>query len=186
MSKLTKIATEMDGLFLIEHENFFDERGLFFEFFNEADFFQIDIKNKFVQDNVSVSKKGVIRGMHFQKDGYAQSKLIKVVKGKILDVVVDMRKNSKTFGKYFKVELSSDKNIMLFIPRGFAHGFLSLENDTTILYKNDNFYSKENEDGILWNDTFVNIDWNLKRYGIEHLIISEKDKNYRKFEEVVK
>ena len=97
-----------------------------------------------------------------------------------------MRKNSKTFGKYFKVELSSDKNIMLFIPCGFAHGFLSLENDTTILYKNDNFYSKENEDGILWNDTFVNIDWNLKRYGIENLIISEKDKNYRKFEEVVK
>lgn len=147
-----------------------DERGYFLESYNKKRLSDI-IDNNFVQDNESCSQKGVLRGLHFQKPPYAQAKLIRVISGSVLDVVIDLRKESKTYGKHFKVVLSDKKKQQLYVPEGFAHGFLVLEDNTIFSYKCSNYYNKEAEVSISWNDETLNIDWQ-----IEKPIISIKDK----------
>ena len=182
------MATEIKGLFIIEPQIFEDGRGFFLESYNYNTFKEIGINNNFVQDNHSKSLKGVLRGLHFQKEEYSQAKLVRVLKGAVLDIVVDLRKNSETFGKYIAIELSEKNRKMLFIPKNFAHGFLTLEDNTEIFYKCDNFYYPQSEAGIIWNDSDLNIDWNLKKYNIDEneLIISEKDKKNISFKEYKK
>ena len=175
---MKSIETKIKNLLLIEPKVFEDSRGFFMESYNYSTFKELGIDNVFVQDNISKSSKGVLRGLHFQKDEYAQAKLVYVLRGAVLDITVDLRETSETFGKYVVVELNDKNKRMLFIPRGFAHGFLTLEDDTEFIYKCDNFYNPKSEVGIIWNDTDLNIDWNLDKYNIkeEELIISEKDK----------
>ena len=182
------MATEIKGLFIIEPQIFEDGRGFFLESYNYNTFKEIGIENIFVQDNHSKSLKGVLRGLHFQKEEYSQAKLVRVLKGAVLDIVVDLRKNSETFGKYIAIELSEKNRKMLFIPKKVAHGFLTLEDNTEIFYKCDNFYYPQSEAGIIWNDSDLNIDWNLKKYNIDEneLIISEKDKKNISFKEYKK
>ena len=169
---------EIEGIAIFETDVFHDDRGYFMEFYNEKKFKHNVLENfSFKQDNISCSKKNVLRGLHFQSPPFEQGKLIQVLKGKVLDVVVDVRKKSKTFGKHLKIELSSNNHKKLWIPPGFAHGFLSLEDDTILSYKCTNYYSKDHEMDLLWNDENLNIDW-----GIENPIISEKDKIATKFE----
>ena len=166
------IETPIDGLYIIEPKIFEDVRGYFFESYNANDFKINGMHTNFVQDNESNSRKGVLRGLHFQFPPYAQAKLIKAATGSVLDVAVDIRKDSKTYGKYYSVVLTGKNKKMLYIPEGFAHGFLALEDDTTIQYKCSNFYNKECDASIIWNDSTINIDW-----GIDYEpIISEKDK----------
>ena len=170
-------TTSIKGVYLIKPTKFKDKRGKFFESFNEQIFKKkIDSKVNFVQDNQSLSYKGVLRGLHFQNPPYAQAKLVSVVKGSVLDVVVDLRKESKTFGKYISEELNEYNNHQLYIPKGMAHGFLTLEDNTIFTYKCSGFYNKESEDSILWNDKSLNIKWpNFNP------ILSEKDGNAKKF-----
>ncbi|MHB9307180.1 dTDP-4-dehydrorhamnose 3,5-epimerase [Fusobacterium polymorphum] len=186
--KFKKIETNIKDLFVIEPQIFEDSRGFFLESYNYNDFKEIGIENIFVQDNHSKSLKGVLRGLHFQKGEYSQAKLVRVLKGAVLDIAIDLRENSETFGKYFAVELNEKNKKMFFIPRGFAHGFLTLEDDTEFFYKCDNFYNPQSEAGIIWNDGDLNIDWNFKKYGIneKELIISEKDKKNISFKEYKK
>lgn len=165
---------DIEGLILYEPQVFSDERGFFFEAFNLQKFEKLglDPNIKFVQLNHSKSIKGVLRGLHFQKGEYAQDKLVRVIRGKVLDIAVDLRKNSPTFGKYAAVELSSDNKKAFFIPKGFAHGFLVLSDDgAEFEYMVSNFYSKENDRGLVWNDPDVAIQW-----PIQNPILSEKDK----------
>ena len=170
---MTIKETILVGCVIIEPRVFEDKRGYFFESFNQKRFTSAVGKSvNFVQDNESFSTKGVLRGLHFQKGEYAQAKLVRVIKGKVLDVAVDLRKDSKTFGKHISVELTEENKKQLFVPRGFAHGFVVLSDTAIFSYKCDNFYNKESEDGILYNDTDLNIDWKLPE---EELIISEKD-----------
>ena len=182
------MATEIKGLFIIEPQIFEDGRGFFLESYNYNTFKEIGIENIFVQDNHSKSLKGVLRGLHFQKEEYSQAKLVRVLKGAVLDIVVDLRKNSETFGKYIAIELSEKNRKMLFFSKKFFHGFLTLEDNTEIFYKCDNFYYPQSEAGIIWNDSDLNIDWNLKKYNIDEneLIISEKDKKNISFKEYKK
>jgi dTDP-4-dehydrorhamnose 3,5-epimerase len=165
--------TKLEGLYLIEPKVFEDARGYFLESYNEQTFKKNGIDVNFVQDNQSLSCKGTLRGLHFQKPPYAQAKLVRVITGSILDVVVDIRKNSNTYGEYFSIVLSGENKRMLYIPEGFAHGFLALEDNTLIQYKCSNFYNKETEGGLIWNDPDININWGI---GYEP-IISDKDKN---------
>lgn len=160
----------IEGLVLIKPRVFTDERGYFFESFNEVAFKKAGLETAFVQDNQSLSKKGALRGLHFQNPPYAQGKLVRVVKGAVIDIAVDIRKNSATYGQHVKVELTGENKLMLWIPPGFAHGFITLEDDTMFLYKCTNLYHKESESGIIWNDAELNIDW-----GIENPLVSEKD-----------
>ena len=179
------IATEtkLKGCFILEPAVFDDGRGSFFESFNQKVFEEkTGIKINFVQDNQSISQRGVLRGLHFQKGEFAQAKLVRVIKGKILDIVVDLRKDSETFGEHFSIELSEENNRQLFIPRDFAHGFSVLENDTIFVYKCDNFYNKESESGIIYNDETLNIDWKLSE---DKILLSEKDNRLKTFKEVV-
>ena len=165
--------TNLKGCFIIEPQIFKDKRGYFLESFNQKAFNEaLGLDIKFVQDNESQSSKGVLRGLHYQLGKYAQAKLVRVIKGRVLDVCLDLRKESKTFGKHFSVELSEHNKTQLFVPRGFAHGFIVLENETIFSYKCDNFYNKEAETGIIYNDKDLNIDWGLAD---EELIISKKD-----------
>lgn len=165
--------TKLKGCFIIQPQIFRDKRGYFIESFNQKTFNKtIGLNLNFVQDNESQSSKGVLRGLHFQRGDNAQAKLIRVVKGRVLDVAVDMRRDSKTFGEHFTLELSGENKMQLFVPRGFAHGFVVLEDDTVFSYKCDNFYNKEAESGIIYNDPTLNIDWQLPK---NELIISEKD-----------
>ena len=167
--------TELDGVFIIEPKVFEDSRGYFFESYNENEFIRNGINVKFVQDNQSMSKEyGVIRGLHAQKDGYAQAKLVRVLSGKVLDVAVDIRKDSPTFGKYVSVELSGENNKQLFIPRGFLHGFSVLSNMAIFSYKCDNFYCKDSELSVRYDDPDIGIDWQIPK---DKIIISDKDKN---------
>lgn len=162
--------TEIEDVVLIQPEIFNDNRGTFFEFYKESEFLNFGIADKFVQDNFSFSKKNVLRGLHFQKQPHSQAKLIKCIKGKIIDVVVDLRKNSKTYKKYFKTELSDENNNILYIPQNFAHGFICLD-DAIVCYKTTKEYSKECDCGFLWSDDEIGIEW-----GIDFVpIISEKD-----------
>ncbi len=166
--------TKLNGCFIIDPKVIQDERGYFMESFNERTF-QNNIKQAvhFVQDNQSFSSKGVLRGLHYQTGEFAQAKLVRVIQGEVLDVAVDIRPESETFGKYVTVVLSAENQKQFFIPRGFAHGFLVLSETATFFYKCDNFYNKESEGGILFNDNSIGIDWN---FDPEKLIISEKDK----------
>jgi dTDP-4-dehydrorhamnose 3,5-epimerase len=165
--------TKLEGLYLVEPKVFEDARGYFLESYNEQAFKQNGIDINFVQDNQSLSCKGTLRGLHFQKPPYAQAKLVRAITGSILDVVVDIRKNSSTYGKYFSIVLSGENKRMLYIPEGFAHGFLALEDNSLIQYKCSNLYNKESEGGLIWNDPDINIDW-----GIDYEpIISDKDKD---------
>ena len=155
-----------------------DKRGFFLEAFNKKILFKyLSEEINFVQDNHSRSKKGVIRGLHFQRNPFAQAKLIRVTKGAILDVVVDIRLTSKNFGKWASIEINEKNAYMLFIPKGFAHGFLTIENNTDVLYKTNNFYTPDSDGSLLWNDPDIGINWELKSYKIENPIISKKDRN---------
>ena len=165
--------TKLKGCFFIEPNVLKDTRWYFFECFNQNKFNELIGKDiDFVQDNESFSSKGVLRGLHFQTGDYAQAKLVRVIKGKVLDVVVDMRKNSPTFGEHFSIELSEDNKKQLFVPRGFAHGFIVLSDTAIFSYKCDNFYNKASEQGLRYDDPSLGIDWRLPS---NEFIISEKD-----------
>jgi dTDP-4-dehydrorhamnose 3,5-epimerase len=167
------IETHLSGCFVLEPKVFTDERGYFLESFNETTFNNgIGQKVNFVQDNQSYSSKGVLRGMHYQTANHAQAKLVRVLQGEVLDVAIDIRPESSTFGQYFSILLSAENQKQLFIPRGFAHGFLVTSETAIFFYKCDNFYNKESEGGIIYNDSSVNINWNFSE---KELIISEKD-----------
>ncbi len=172
------IETPFEGLYIIEPDIFNDERGYFFESYNEQKYRKHGLNAKFIQDNESQSSYGVIRGLHFQKAPYAQTKLLRVVLGKIIDVALDIRKNSKTFGQYYSIELSDVNKKQFYIPRGFAHGFSVLSETAIVNYKCDNFYNKESEGGIYPIDKMLNIDWQIPH---EKQIISEKDINWSNF-----
>lgn len=167
------IKTEFPGLFIFEPTVFKDSRGYFFESYNAAVFAKEGIDITFVQDNQSKSGYGVIRGLHYQLNPHAQTKLVRVLSGAILDVVVDLRTGSPTFGKAFSIELTSENNKQLLIPKGFAHGFSVLSETAEVMYKCDEFYNKESEAGILYNDVDLNIDWKIPA---DKAIISDKDK----------
>lgn len=166
------IKTSIEGVVIIEPKVFGDHRGYFFESFSERDFNQQVREVKFVQDNESKSCYGVLRGLHFQKPPYAQSKLVRVVKGAVLDVAVDIRKGSPTFGQHVAVELTEDNHRQFFIPRGFAHGFVVLTDEVIFQYKCDNFYAPQSEGAIAWNDPNLGIDWKVPS---DKIILSEKD-----------
>lgn len=174
------IETPLTGLYIIEPKVFKDERGYFYESYNQQTFSDAGIKDVFVQDNQSLSQKNVVRGLHFQHPPFAQAKLVRVIKGAVLDIVVDIRKNSPTYGQNFSIELTEDNFLMLYIPAGFAHGFATLTDNTIFAYKCSAFYNKASEDTILWNDPDLNIQWNVK-----NPIISEKDKYGKRFKDFV-
>lgn len=178
------VKTKIDGVLIIEPKIFGDERGFFVETYNLERYKEAGIILPFVQDNLSSSSKGVLRGLHFQKNPFAQGKLIQVIKGKVLDVAVDIRKDSPTRGQYVAVELSGENKKQLWIAPGLAHGFLSLEDDTIFSYKCTNLYNPSSERGIMWNDKDLNIDWKLSEYGIDSPIISEKDQKNLYFSEL--
>jgi dTDP-4-dehydrorhamnose 3,5-epimerase len=167
------IKTEIEGVVIIEPRIFKDDRGYFYESFSQREFEEKVCRTTFVQDNQSKSSYGVLRGLHFQKPPYCQSKLVRCIKGAVLDVAVDIRKGSPTFGKYVAVELTEDNHRQFFVPRGFAHGFAVLSEEAVFQYKCDNFYNKESEGSVAWNDPQLGIDW---RIPAEKVILSEKDK----------
>ena len=166
------IDTGLEGLVVIEPRVFDDDRGYFFESFQKEKYQQIGIDVNFVQDNESKSVYGVLRGLHYQVEPKGMSKLLRVISGKILDVVVDIRKNSITYGEHFAVELSEENKRQLFVPKGFAHGFVVLSPTAIVNYKCDEYYSKDHETGILWNDPKLNIDWKIEH---KDAILSDKD-----------
>jgi dTDP-4-dehydrorhamnose 3,5-epimerase len=168
------IPTKLEGCYIIEPKIISDERGYFMESFNEKTFQNgIGASVHFVQDNQSYSSKGVLRGLHYQTGEHSQAKLVRVLQGEVIDVAVDIRPNSPTYGQYESVLLTGENQTQFLVPRGFAHGFLVLSNTATFFYKCDNFYNKESEGGIIYNDKTINIDWT---FPVEKLIISEKDK----------
>lgn len=169
------LKTTIDGVVIIEPRIFTDSRGYFFESFSERDFCKQVREVRFVQDNESKSSYGVLRGLHFQKPPFCQSKLVRVIKGAVLDVAVDIRKGSPTFGQHVAVELTEDNHRQFFVPRGFAHGFSVLSEEVIFQYKCDNFYAPQSEGAIAWNDPDLNIDWRLPA---DKVILSEKDKNH--------
>ena len=171
--------TPIEGLVVIEPRVFGDERGYFMETFRESDYAEVGIPARFVQENESMSARAVLRGLHFQRTE-PQAKLVRVVSGALLDVAVDLREGSATYGKWHAELLSAKNRRQMFIPEGFAHGFLALENDTRLNYKCSRYYAPQDEDGIAWNDPTLAIDWQLERWGIEpsQLIISEKDSKW--------
>ena len=175
------IKTKIPGVVIIEPRLFPDARGYFFESFSKREFEEKVGKIDFVQDNESKSSYGVLRGLHFQKPPYAQSKLVRVVKGAVLDVAVDIRKGSPTFGQHVAVELTEDNHRQFFIPRGFAHGFAVLTDEVIFQYKCDNFYAPASEGAIAWDDPDLGIDW---RVPAEQVILSEKDKKHPRLKEM--
>ena len=169
------IKTDIDGVVIIEPRIFRDERGYFFESFSQRDFQEKVCNTVFVQDNESKSSYGVLRGLHFQKPPYAQSKLVRVIKGAVLDVAVDIRKGSPTFGQHVAVELTEDNHRQFFIPRGFAHGFSVLTDEVIFQYKCDNFYAPQSECALAWDDPDLGIDW---RIPTDKVLLSEKDRHH--------
>lgn len=169
-------TTPIEGLFIIEPQVFKDERGYFYESYNIDKFKEAGIRDTFIQDNQSLSQKGAIRGLHFQAPPFEQGKLVRVVQGAVFDVVVDIRKNSATYGQHFDVELTEENMLMFYIPAGFAHGFETLADNTIFQYKCTNVYNKASEGGILWNDSDLNIKWQTKAP-----IISAKDQELPAF-----
>ncbi len=166
------VETGIKDLLIIEPKVFEDERGYFFESYNRDKFIEAGIDVDFVQDNESRSMKNVLRGLHFQRPPFTQGKLVRVMHGSVLDVAVDLRKDSETYGKWASIILSDKNKWMYWVPEGFAHGFLTLEDNTVFFYKCTNVYSKESEGSLLWNDADLQIDWGLK----EQPVLSEKDK----------
>lgn len=173
MGNFNFIKTEIDGVLIVEPTLYGDHRGYFMETYKESDFKEAGINCTFLQDNQSKSRKGVLRGLHFQKT-YPQAKLVRVIKGEVYDVAVDLREGSPTFGKYVGVVLSEENKRQFFIPRGFAHGFLVLSDEAEFVYKCDNLYHPEDEGGLLYSDESIGIDWPIK----EGLLLSDKDKVY--------
>ncbi len=171
--------TEFPDLLIIEPQVFKDDRGYFFESYNQLKFEKEGLRLNFVQDNISRSVKGTIRGLHFQIQPYAQGKLCQVIKGEVLDIAVDLRLNSPTYGKYYSLILSEENHLQLWIPEGFAHGFSVLSDEAIFHYKCTNFYNKESERTILYNDATLNINWR-----IENPIVSEKDKQGLSFSDL--
>jgi dTDP-4-dehydrorhamnose 3,5-epimerase len=178
--KFTK--TSIEGLVIIDPAIFGDHRGHFLESYNEKEFKEVISKVCFVQDNESKSSKGVLRGLHFQKPPFAQAKLVRCIEGKVLDVAVDIRKNSKTYGQHFTTELSGKNKKQVFIPRGFAHGFVVISEFAILSYKVDNYYKPEFESGIIWNDPDLNIDWRINK---SEIVVSEKDTKLQPFNNFV-
>jgi len=174
------IKTELEGLLIIKPDVFEDERGYFFESYNREKFKKAGIDLKFVQDNESKSKKGVVRGLHLQSPPFEQGKLVRVMRGSVLDVAVDIRKNSPTFGKWASIELSGKNKWMYWIPPGFAHGFATLEDETIFFYKCTNVYNKDAERCFLWNDPDINIDW-----GISNPVVSQRDNLAQRFRDFI-
>ena len=166
------IKTDIEGVVLLEPKIFGDERGYFFEFYSQREFDQKVAPVRFVQENESKSRYGVVRGLHYQRGEAAQAKLVSVVKGRVLDVAVDLRRTSPTFGKYVAVELSEENKRQMFVPRGFAHGFAVLSDEAVFQYRCDNYYAPTEERGIAWNDPAIGIDWGVPT---EEVILSEKD-----------
>lgn len=175
------IKTDIEGLLVLEPRVFGDSRGYFFESFNVRTFEEAVGDVTFVQDNESKSSYGVVRGLHFQKPPHAQAKLVRVVKGKVLDVAVDLRKESPTFGKYVAIELSEENHRQMFIPRGFAHGFSVLSDEVVFQYKCDNYYAPESEGAVRWDDPDLNIDWKIPS---EDIILSDKDRHHPYLREI--
>ena len=169
------IKTDIDGVVVIEPRLFEDERGYFFESFSEREFLAEVGECHFVQDNEVKSSYGVVRGLHFQLPPYAQSKLVRVAKGRVLDVAVDIRRSSPTFGKYVAIELSSDNHRQIFIPQGFAHGYSVLSEEAVVEYKCDNYYAPQSEGAIAWNDADLAIDWQVPA---DKVILSAKDRKH--------
>jgi dTDP-4-dehydrorhamnose 3,5-epimerase len=178
------IKTKIEGVLVIEPQVFGDERGFFLETYNEKRYKEAGIEYDFVQDNLSASAKGVLRGLHFQEGENAQGKLVQVIRGKVLDVAVDTRKDSSTYGQYVAIGLSGENKKQLWIPPGLAHGFLSLEDGTIFSYKCTALYSPSSEKGIIWNDKDLGIDWKLEENGIIEPTVSEKDKDNISFSEL--
>ena len=186
MSKFKRVETGIKDLIVIEPTVFGDNRGFFMESYSKKDFSEIGMDIEFVQDNHSKSKKGVLRGLHFQTQ-YVQGKLVRVTAGAVLDVAVDLRKDSPTFGKHYLVELTADNKKMFYIPPGFAHGFLTLEDNTEFQYKCTDYYAPEFDSGVLWNDSDIGIDWNFEKYGLsaDEILLSDKDKKQQTLKEFV-
>ena len=182
MNNFTVKKTPIKDLVIIETKVFGDSRGFFMETYNQASFEELGLKMNFVQDNHSKSKKGVLRGLHFQTK-HTQGKLVRVIKGRVYDVAVDLRKGSETFGQWYGIELSEENKLMFYVPEGFAHGFLTLDDETEFVYRCTDLYAPEYDSGILWNDKTLNIDWKFKEFGInpEELTISEKDQKQQEF-----
>ena len=164
------IKTPIEGLLVIKPRIFEDDRGYFFESWSKDSFLKVGLDLDFVQDNQSLSQKGVLRGLHFQNPPFAQGKLVRVIKGSVLDVAVDIRKDSPTYGEHFTVELSEENKTIFWIPPGFAHGFVTLEDDTIFTYKCTGVYNKESEGSLIWNDDDIAIHW-----GVESPLVSDKD-----------
>ena len=171
--------TGFEGLLILQPRLFKDDRGAFYESWNETTFKSLGLDFRFVQDNQSVSHKNVLRGLHFQHAPHAQGKLVRVTRGQALDIVVDLRKNSKTYGQHYKLVLCSDKANMMWIPAGFAHGFVALEDDTVFQYKCDAVYNPQSEECLIWNDPKLGIDWET-----ENPIISSKDEEGKRFDDL--
>lgn len=178
---MEKIESGIEGLFILEPKVYGDHRGYFMESFNNNWFEQNVAKTVFVQDNESKSSRGVLRGLHYQKPPYDQAKLVRVIDGEVLDVVVDLRKSSKSYGMHFAVKLSGVNKKQLFVPRGFAHGFVVLSESAIFSYKVDNSYSPEQEDGLIWNDKTLGIDWQMNS---AEILLSDKDKLLQAFNEL--
>ena len=183
MGQIKVTTCEIEGLKVIEPKVFGDERGYFFESYNYNDFMEAGISQVFVQDNQSASKKGVLRGLHFQKN-FPQDKLVRVIRGEVFDVAVDLRKDSKTYGKWFGVVLSEDNKKQFFIPKNFAHGFLVLSDYAEFAYKCTDFYHPDDEGGLLYNDPDIGVEWPFEE-GVE-LILSDKDKKWPGIKEYTK
>lgn len=183
MSKLKKIETSIEGVYIIEPTVFGDERGYFMETYNKADFEELGLNYEFVQDNQSMSKRGVLRGLHFQKE-HTQAKLVRCIKGEVFDVAVDLRPGSKTYGKWEGIILTQENKKMFMVPRGFAHGFLVLSDEAEFTYKIDNIYDPSSEGGLAWNDPDVAIDWPMGDMKIGDLLTSEKDRKWPTLKEL--
>ncbi|WP_292593056.1 dTDP-4-dehydrorhamnose 3,5-epimerase [Mesotoga sp. UBA5825] len=183
MSKFTRVDTVIPDLFIIEPTVFGDNRGFFMETHNKKEFVRIGIDVDFIQDNHSKSKKGTLRGLHFQ-NRFPQAKLVRVIRGEVYDVAVDIRENSPSFGKWFGVILSEENKKQSFIPKGFAHGFLALTDIVEFTYKCSDYYHPEDEAGIIWSDPEISIEWPLEEYGISEPLLSEKDKKWPTLKEL--
>jgi dTDP-4-dehydrorhamnose 3,5-epimerase len=174
------VETSISDLYIIKPRVFEDARGYFFESYNKKEFIRLGIDQNFVQDNESMSQRGVVRGLHFQKPPFAQGKLVRVMQGAVLDVAVDIRTSSPTYGEWVAVELTQDNKWMYWIPPGFAHGFAALEDNTVFFYKCTNVYNHESEDSIRWNDPTLNIDWK-----VENAIVKDRDNQSQLFKDFV-
>lgn len=179
---MTITKTEIEGLLIIEPKIFNDDRGYFYESYSKRKFTDAGIAVDFVQDNQSFSHKGAVRGLHGQADPFAQGKLVRVIRGRVLDVAVDIRKGSPTYGKHKSIELSGDNKLLFWIPAGFLHGFATLEDNTIFTYKVNNYYDKASEIGVLWNDTDLGIDWGISA---DEILISPKDEILPEFKDFV-